>query len=109
MLARPHRCKAIGSALHAAGLRRRLARVGLRANRSFAGHYDFAGDYRAQLGKFLSFGSDAHLVMCHPGAGAAAGDTIAAARRKEAEVIGEMTLEERLRALGPAVRSAARG
>lgn len=97
MLARPFSLKAIGSALHAAGLRRRLARAGLRCNASFAGHYDFAGAFRAHLAEFLGFGSYAHLVMCHPGSGWAAGDTIAAARIEEAAVLAEMQLEDRFR------------
>ena len=96
MLARPHRAKAIGSAVHALGLRRQLKHAGLRCNRSFAGHYDFAGDFRDKLGSFLRFGSRAHLVMCHPGTGSAEEDGIANARRTEAAVIGEMTLEERV-------------
>lgn len=99
MLARPHRGKAIGSAIHALGFRRQLAETGLRSNGSFAGHYAFAGDYRSQLDAFLRFGSPAHLIMCHPGDGTDEGDPIAAARRHEAEVIGEMTLAERIHAL----------
>lgn len=95
MLARPFAGKAIGSTLHGLGFRRQLARAGLRANRSFAGHYDFRGNYRRYLDSFLRWGSDAHLVMCHPGHGEAPGDTIAAARPVEAEVIGEMPLEQR--------------
>lgn len=47
MLARPFAGKAIGSAWHSRGLRRAAAAVGLATNDSFAGHYDFAGDYRA--------------------------------------------------------------
>lgn len=95
MLARPFAGKAIGSTLHGLGLRRQLRRAGLRANGSFAGHYDFRGNYRRYLDSFLRWGSAAHLVMCHPGQGAADGDTIAAARPVEAEVIAEMTLEQR--------------
>ena len=110
MLSRPHRGKAIGSAVHALGLRRQLSHAGLRSNLSFAGHYDFTGDYRNQLTAFLRFGSSAHLVMCHPGAGAAEGDSIAAARRREARVIGEMSLEDRVRCCAePLVEAAALG
>ncbi|MBC2664034.1 ChbG/HpnK family deacetylase [Novosphingobium flavum] len=101
MLLRPWRGKAIGSAIHSLGFRSQLRRAGLRANRSFAGHYDFSGPYRNQLGTFLRYGSGAHLVMCHPGAGEAEGDTLAAARQTEADVIGELPLEFRLRSLGP--------
>jgi len=97
MLARPFAAKAIGSTLHAVGLRRQLARAGLRCNASFAGHYDFAGSFRSHLDAFLGFGSAAHLVMCHPGSGAAADDPIAAARSEEAAVIAQMQLEHRFR------------
>lgn len=95
MLARPFAGKAIGSTLHGLGFRRALRRADLRANGSFAGHYDFRGNYRRYLDSFLRWGSEGHLVMCHPGQGEAPGDTIAAARPVEADVIAELTLEER--------------
>jgi predicted glycoside hydrolase/deacetylase ChbG (UPF0249 family) len=101
MLSRPFSGKAIGSALHAVALRRQLKRAGLRSNASFAGHYDFSGRFRLHLDSFLRFGSRAHLVMCHPGTGQEPGDTIALARIKEAEVIAEMPLEARIRAVLP--------
>lgn len=104
MLARPWRGKAIGSAAHALGFRRQLREAGLRSNRSFAGHYDYASDYADHLDAFLRFGSAPHLIMCHPGAGSIPGDTIAAARSKEAEVIGAMTLEDRMLNLAPGCR-----
>ncbi|KQN19411.1 hypothetical protein ASE86_13100 [Sphingomonas sp. Leaf33] len=84
MLARPFRGKAIGSAYHSRGFRRDAARLGLATNDSFAGHYDFARDYAAILPLFLRRPGHRHLVMCHPGAGERAGDTIAAARPREA-------------------------
>lgn len=105
MLARPFAGKAIGSALHAVGLRRQLARAGLRANGSFAGHYDFANSSAALLDQFLRNGSDSHLVMCHPGSADLPGDDIAAARQKEAQIIGQMTLAQRWLALEPAGRA----
>jgi len=101
MLSRPHRGKALGSAFHAIGMRWQLRRAGLACNASFAGHYGFSGDYRSLLPAFLRWGSAAHLVMCHPGSGAALGDTIAWAREVEAQAIGEMTLAERMRAPAP--------
>ena len=96
MLARPFRAKAVGSTLHSLGLRRALGRAGIAANRSFAGHYDFRGSYADRLPRFLEHGSRAHLVMCHPGAGLAPGDSIAAARIEEARVLGQMTLAQRI-------------
>lgn len=87
MLARPFAGKAIGSAWHSRGLRRAAAAVGLATNDSFAGHYDFAGDYRTLFPRFLRKPGRRHLVMCHPGAGARPGDVIAAARVREAEAL----------------------
>jgi predicted glycoside hydrolase/deacetylase ChbG (UPF0249 family) len=87
MLSRPFVAKAIGSAYHARGLRADAARYGLRCNDSFAGHYDFAGDYGDLLPRFLRRAGDMHLVMCHPGAGRRSGDTIADARIREADVL----------------------
>lgn len=104
MLARPFAGKAIGSTLHAAGFRGQLARAGLRANGSFAGHYDFREPSAALLDQFLRHGSNSHLVMCHPGSADLPRDDIAAARRKEAEIIGRMTLAQRWSALQPAGR-----
>lgn len=96
MLRRPFRGKALGSTLHAVGFRKMLARHGLRANDSFAGHYDFGPRYEERLRRFFDRPSHAHLIMCHPGADDIAGDLIARARVNEAEVIGKMTLEERV-------------
>lgn len=84
MLARPFRGKAIGSAYHSRGFRRAARRLGLATNDGFAGHYDFASDYAAILPRFLRKPGRRHLVMCHPGAGERPGDTIAAARPREA-------------------------
>jgi predicted glycoside hydrolase/deacetylase ChbG (UPF0249 family) len=95
MLARPFSGKAIGSTLHALGMRRAIERAGLTANASFGGHYDFSGPYREYLPRFMCYGSAAHLVMCHPGPGDEPGDDITAARAMEAEVIGQMPLERR--------------
>jgi predicted glycoside hydrolase/deacetylase ChbG (UPF0249 family) len=87
MLARPFVGKAIGSAWHSRGLRRAAAAHGLATNDSFAGHYDFSGDYLALFPRFLRRPGKLHLVMCHPGAGSRPGDTIAAARPLEADVL----------------------
>lgn len=96
MISRPFTGKAIGSALHAAGYRAALVRSGIAANDSFGGHYDFASGYADLLPRFLSRGSAAHVVMCHPGSAERGDDTIAAARVVEAEVIGRMDLETRV-------------
>ncbi len=85
MLARPFLGKAIGSAYHSRGFRRDAAKLGLATNDSFAGHYDFAHDYAAILPRMLRKPGRRHLVMCHPGAGERPGDTIAAARPREAD------------------------
>ena len=96
MLARPFAGKAIGSALQAIGMRRALRRAGLSCNGSFAGHYGFSGPYPTYLDAFLRCASANHLIMCHPGLGLAPGDGIARARIREAEVIGEMPLRDRI-------------
>lgn len=87
MAARPWRGKAIGSAVQSIGLARAAARHGLSCNSSFAGHYDFRADYAAVLPRFLARPGAVHLVMCHPGAGVLAGDTIAQARLGEAATL----------------------
>ncbi|WP_425231068.1 ChbG/HpnK family deacetylase [Sphingomonas sp.] len=90
MLARPFRGKAIGSAFHSRGFARAVAAHGLRCNDGFSGHYDFAGDYGALFPRFLRRPGAVHLVMCHPGRDAPAGDAIAAARVVEAEALGTL-------------------
>lgn len=97
---RPFAGKAIGSNFHALRFGRALARAGIAANDSFAGHYGYGGDYAALLPRFFRAGGRRHLIMCHPGAGVAEGDGIAAARVVEAAVIGAMPLRERLSSLG---------
>lgn len=94
MLARPFAGKAIGSAWHSRGLRRAAAAVGLTTNDSFAGHYDFTGDYRALFPRFLRKPAGTHLVMCHPGTGSRPGDTIAAARSREAEALRNWSIAD---------------
>jgi predicted glycoside hydrolase/deacetylase ChbG (UPF0249 family) len=94
MLARPFAGKAIGSAWHSRGLRRAAAAAGLATNDSFAGHYDFAGDYRALFPRFLRKPGATHLVMCHPGAGSRPGDAIAVARSREAEALRNWSIAD---------------
>lgn len=95
-LRRPFSGKAIGSSIHALGFGAALARAGLRSNCSFAGHYDFAGDYGALLPQFFLAPGDVHLIMCHPGGGVLDGDSIAQARLAETEAIGKMSLVDRI-------------
>ena len=94
MLSRPFAGKAIGSAYHSRGLRTAAAAHGLTCNDSFAGHYDFASDYRALFPRFLRRPGTTHLVMCHPGAGVRDGDAIAAARPLEAEALRDWSIKD---------------
>lgn len=94
MLSRPFPGKAIGSAWHSRGLRAAAASFGLSCNDGFAGHYGFAGDYAAIFPKFLRDPGTRHLVMCHPGAGARAGDGIAAARVVEAAALEALDIAQ---------------
>nr|WP_315379683.1 ChbG/HpnK family deacetylase [uncultured Sphingomonas sp.] len=94
ILLRPFTGKAIGSAWHSRGLRKAAAALGLRTNRGFAGHYDFRGDYAALFPRFLRRPGPMHLVMCHPGAGERAGDSIAAARIVEAKALHRLPIAD---------------
>lgn len=98
--ARPYRGRAIGSAYHARGLRRAAAQRGLACNSSFAGHYDFNSDYERVFPRFLRRPGAVHLIMCHPGAGELPGDTIAAARLREASALHRMQIADIARAYG---------
>ena len=100
MLARPFAGKAIGSAWHCRGLRAAADALALRTNQGFAGHYGFAGDYAALFPRFLKRPGPMHLIMCHPGAGARAGDTIAAARVREAAALHAMPIDRMAAAAG---------
>lgn len=100
MMARPFRAKALGSAIHSLGLRRDAARYGLRCNDSFAGHYDFSGDYETLFPRFLRAAGPVHLVMCHPGGGARAGDGIATARTREAMALRSWSIADMATARG---------
>lgn len=97
---RPFRGKALASAVHSLGLTPAAARLGLACNDSFAGHYDFAGDYEALFPRFLRRPGSRHLVMCHPGAGARVGDTIAAARFREATALRKLPIADMAAAQG---------
>ena len=92
--ARPYRLKAIGSALHSAGLRRAASRYGLKCNSGFSGHYDFQSNYSDLFPAFLAKPGKTHLIMCHPGAGAAPGDAIAGARVREADALRKLPIAD---------------
>ena len=94
MMSRPFRGKALANALHSRGLKRAAARHGLACNDSFGGHYDFASDYAPLFPRFLANPGPVHLVMCHPGAGDLAGDTIAAGRKREAAALRTMAMRD---------------
>ena len=61
--------KALVIAALAAGWRRQAAGAGCPTNRGFSGvsAFDPAGDFTADLARFLVAPGAAHLVMCHPG------------------------------------------
>lgn len=103
VLARPFPTRALRSGLLSRGLSRDAARLGLRTNRGFSGYYDFHADYAALFPRFLAHAGPAHLVMCHPGRGAANGDTIAQARMREAEVLASPRFAETLERAGLAL------
>ncbi len=92
ILARPFPGKAAASALESRGLARAAADHGLACNDSFGGHYDFASDYSQLFPRFLRRPGKMHLVMCHPGAGDLAGDSIASGRKREAQALGTMPI-----------------
>ncbi|OAN65977.1 ChbG/HpnK family deacetylase [Sphingomonas sp. TDK1] len=100
MLLRPFAGKAIGSAWHSRGMRRSAAQLGLRTNQGFAGHYDFRRDYATLFPRFLRQPGHMHLVMCHPGAGERAGDTIASARIREAKALHRLPIADMAAAEG---------
>jgi chitin disaccharide deacetylase len=92
--------------LGARALMRDAARRGFATNRHLLGVYDFTGsaaDYAARLGRWLAQAGDGDLLMTHPGLGEQAGDPIAAARRREYEVLGGETFAQALAAHGAAV------
>ncbi len=98
-MARPFSGKAIGSSFHAMGLGGAFARSGIVSNDSFAGHYDYRGDFAGLLPRFFRAAGARHLIMCHPGQGHLDGDSIADARIVEAAVLGRMPLADRIHAL----------
>jgi len=100
ILARCFPFKALINAVQSRGVRRVAAGHGLACNDSFAGFYDFAGDYEALFPQFLEKPGQFHLVMCHPGGGHSQGDAIAQARRDEAAALRAMPIYEMAAARG---------
>lgn len=90
IMSRPFRGKAFASSLQSTGLNHLASTWALTTNDSFAGHYDFAADYKTVFPRFLRRPAHCHLVMCHPGAGYATADTIASARIREAAALRHM-------------------
>lgn len=84
MLARPFVMKAIGSAWRGRGFRAAAQAAGLATNDGFAGHYDFGEDFAALFPAFLRHPGAHHVVMVHPGVDDLPGDSIGAARVREA-------------------------
>lgn len=91
---RPFPGKAIASALHSHGLKRDAALYRLQCNDGFAGHYDFGERFAAFFPQFFRRPGRRHLVMCHPGAGRLAGDSIAEARPREAAALRKLPIAD---------------
>ncbi len=87
IMARPFAVKALRSAIWSAGFAKSAAAAGLGVNHGFAGHYDFRTSLAGLFDRFLCRPGSRHLVMCHPGDGDLAGDSIAAARRAEYQLL----------------------
>lgn len=82
---------AVLGALGARPLARDAARLGFVTNGRLLGVYGFdgtTGDYLERLKAWVAQAIDGDLLMAHPGSGSAGGDPIAAARRREYEVLG---------------------
>lgn len=100
MLARPFAWKAMRSAAWSAGFAAAARARGLRVNDGFAGHYDFRRPYALLFDRFLTQPGKRHLVMCHPGDGMLAGDSIAAARLAEREALSHLPVRAIAEAVG---------
>lgn len=107
MAARPFAIKAFRSAVWSAGFAKDAGARGLGTNHGFAGHYDFRRSLDGLFARFLARPGHRHLVMCHPGAGDLAGDSIAAARRAEYAVLKALPVRAMAEAAGLRFDSAA--
>lgn len=93
-------------ALGARALAGAARRQGFATNAHLLGVYGFDGsaeDYLARLERWLAAARDGDVLMAHPGSGEAAGDPIAAARRREYEVLGGAAFGRMLAAHGATV------
>lgn len=90
MRRRPFAIRALRSSWLCRGLGSAAREQGLATNDGFSGYYDYRADcdFGALFAGFLSAPGPAQLIMVHPGAADAAGDTIAAARVNEAQFLG---------------------
>jgi predicted glycoside hydrolase/deacetylase ChbG (UPF0249 family)/glycosyltransferase involved in cell wall biosynthesis len=100
ILSRCFPMKAMINSVQSRGVRRAAASHGLACNDSFAGFYDFSGNYEELFPQFLEKPGQFHLVMCHPGGGDDKADTIAHARREEAAALRAMPIHEMAAARG---------
>jgi chitin disaccharide deacetylase len=87
---RPFAGRALRSAFLCRGLSQAAAARGIRTNAGFTGSYDYRPDtdFSALFAGFLNAPGPVPLIMVHPGAADAPGDTIAAARTNEAAFLG---------------------
>ncbi|AMO21755.1 ChbG/HpnK family deacetylase [Ramlibacter solisilvae] len=86
----PARKARVVEALGSRALARLAASTGFELNGHLLGVYDFRGDaarHLALLGDWLAASQDGDVLMCHPGLGVPAGDSIAAARQLEYEAL----------------------
>jgi len=102
VLRRPFRLRALRSAWLCGGLAEEAAACGIATNRGFAGFYNFSAraDFGRLFGDFVTAPGAAPLVMVHPGANDAPGDSIAAARVNEARFLGSAAFPALLAARG---------
>lgn len=89
---RPFPLKALANSVGSAGFTAAARRAGLRCNSSFSGLYDFGDSFGEIFPRFLMNGGDFHLVICHPGSGDCAEDSISAARVREAAALRALPL-----------------
>lgn len=89
MLRRPFALRALRSAWLCRALAAEAAVLGIATNAGFGGFYNFAADadFAALFARFITDLGDQPLIMVHPGAADAAGDTIGGARINEARFL----------------------
>jgi predicted glycoside hydrolase/deacetylase ChbG (UPF0249 family) len=104
----PERRKArLIDSLGATTLRQQAGQRGWRCNGHLLGVYGFGGDaalFRARLLQWASLAQTGDLIMCHPATQTTMSDPIAAARRREYEVLSAADLPEQLAEQGVCIR-----